>query len=312
VKDNEFDLIQFSFFRAKAKRVVKCSFYAHNLSNFVQKSGFTFRIYILYNNFIMKKFLISSLISVMLVSSVIAETDEVNKLSKKPKPIKDCFEGLNRATFALNQGLDQALFEPVAKAYRVLPSAIRVGTGNVLKNISSLVTIPNNILQGDFKKAGINTGRFVVNTTVGVVGIFDVAQKLGFIEYEKEDYGQTLGTMGVGGGCYLVIPVLGPSTFRDATSSFANMLGGDPWYNITAGKDTHHFSDIEYWGSRGTEGIDFRAKNIDSFNNLEKNSMDFYASVRSLYLQDRQQKILNSSLITETMDDGDWEEVETK
>jgi len=248
----------------------------------------------------------------MLVSSVSAGTDGENKLSKKPKPIKDCFEGLNRATFALNQGLDRVIFEPVAKAYRVLPSPVRVGTSNVLNNISNLVTIPNNILQGDFKKAGINTGRFVVNTTVGVVGIFDVAQKLGFAEYEKEDYGQTLGAMGVGGGCYLVIPVLGPSTFRDTTASLANLLGADPWYNITAGKDTHHFSDIEYWGSRGTEGIDFRAKNIDSFNNLEKNSMDFYASVRSLYLQDRQRKISNSNLTTETMDDGDWEEVETK
>ena len=260
----------------------------------------------------MKNILTSFLVLIMLTFNAFAGTDNENKLSKKPVPVKDCFEGLNRATFALNQGLDKVIFEPVAKAYRILPSPVRVGTGNVLNNVSNLVTIPNNILQGEFKKAGINTGRFIINTTVGIVGIFDVANKLGFIEYEKEDYGQTLGAVGVGPGCYLVIPVLGPSTVRDATTSIANILGGDPWYNISAGKDTHHFSDFDYWGSRATQGIDFRAKNIDSFNNLEKNSMDFYASVRSLYIQDRQQKILNSNLTTETMDDGDWEEIETQ
>ena len=260
----------------------------------------------------MKNFLTTSLIIILLTTSVSAGTDGENSLSKKSGPVKDCFEGLNRATFSLNQGLDRVIFAPVAKAYRVLPSPVRTGTSNALNNISSLVTIPNNILQGDLKKAGINTGRFVINTTLGIVGIFDVAEKLGFIEYEKEDYGQTLGVMGVGSGCYIVIPVLGPSTVRDTAASFANMLGGDPWYNVTAGKDTHHFADFDYWASRGAQGIDFRAKNIDSFENLEKNSMDFYASVKSLYLQDRQQKVANSNLTTETMDDGDWEEVESQ
>jgi phospholipid-binding lipoprotein MlaA len=259
----------------------------------------------------MKKILTLSLITIMLIVNVSADTDGENNLSKKSKPVKDCFEGLNRATFSLNQGLDKVIFEPVAKAYRVLPSSVRGGTSHALNNISTLVTIPNNILQGDLKKASINTGRFFVNTTLGIIGIFDVATKLGFEKYEKEDWGQTLGVMGVGPGCYLVIPVLGPSTFRDTTSSFANLLGADPWYNITAARDTQHVSEFDYWASRGAQGIDFRAKNIDSFNNLEKNSMDFYASVRSLYLQDRQQKISNSNKTTDTMDDGDWEEIES-
>ena len=135
----------------------------------------------------MKKIIITTLVSIMLSSNVSAGTDGENSISKSKKPVKDCFESLNRATFALNQGLDKVIFEPVAKAYRVLPSPIRTGTSNALDNISNLVTIPNNILQGDFKKAGVNTGRFVVNTTVGIVGIFDVAQKIGFPEYEKED-----------------------------------------------------------------------------------------------------------------------------
>ena len=259
----------------------------------------------------MKKILITSLITIALTVNLHAVSDEEKSLSKKNnEPVKDCFESLNRMTFSFNQGLDRVIFEPLAKAYRVLPSPVRAGTSNALNNISNLVTIPNNILQGDFKKAGINTGRLAINTTVGVIGIFDIAAKLGFEKYEKEDWGQTLAVMGVNSGCYLVIPVLGPSTVRDTTASFANLLGADPWYNITAGKDTQYFSDGEYWGSKASAGINFRAKNIDSFNNLEKNSMDFYASIKSLYLQDRQQKISNSSLTTETMDDGDWEEVE--
>jgi len=249
----------------------------------------------------------------MLATNVSAGTDGENSLSKKNSAqVKDCFESLNRTTFKFNQVLDGVIFEPVAKAYRVLPSPVRAGTSNALVNLSTLVTIPNNILQGELKKASVNTGRFIINTIVGVVGIFDVAQKIGFPEYEKEDYGQTLGTMGFGPGCYIVLPVLGPSTVRDTVGSFANMLGGDPWYNATVAKDTQHFSDFDYWASKAGVGIDFRAKNIDSLENLEKNSMDFYASVRSLYLQDRQLKIANSSDTTETMEDGNWEEIESQ
>ena len=260
----------------------------------------------------MKKFLKLFIIAIIFSSSAYAGSDGENELSKKSKLIKDCFEPLNRATFALNQGLDKVIFKPVAKAYRVLPSPVRSGTSNALDNLSSLVTIPNNILQGDFAKAGINTGRFLINTTIGIVGIFDVAEKMGFPEYEKEDYGQTLGALGVGPGCYLVLPVLGPSTVRDTVGSLANVVGGDPWYNVTVANDTQHFSDINYWGTRVMTGIDFRAKNLDSFENLENNSMDFYASVRSLYLQDRQKKIANSKEVTKTMDDSDWEELDTQ
>ena len=259
----------------------------------------------------MKNFIKISIVALILSTNAFAASDGENELSKKAKSVKDCFEPLNRATFALNQGLDKVIFEPVAKAYRVLPTPLRNGTSNALNNLSTLVTIPNNILQGEFSKAGVNTGRFLINTTIGVVGIFNVAEKIGFPEYEKEDYGQTLGALGIGPGCYLVLPVLGPSTVRDSVGSLANVVGGDPWYNITVGDNSQHFSDFDYWATRVATGIDFRAKNIDSFQNLEKNSMDFYASVRSLYLQDRQMKILNSDDVTETMDDSDWEEIDT-
>jgi len=259
---------------------------------------------------VMKNIIITFLISVILTANASAGADGENNLSKKPKPTKDCFEGLNRATFALNQGLDKTVFKPVAKAYRVLPSTIRTGTSNVLANLSTLITVPNNILQGDFKKAGVNTGRFAINTTVGLLGIFNVTKKMGFSDYEKEDYGQTLGVWGAGPGCYLVLPVLGPSTVRDTTGSFLNALGGDPWYNVSADGNNEFLSKSEYLTSKVITGIDFRAKNLESIDNLEKNSLDFYASVRSLYLQDRQKKIANKNATIEIMYEGDWEEIE--
>ena len=241
-----------------------------------------------------------------------AGSDGENTISKKqPKPVKDCFETVNRGVFAFNQALDNVIFEPVAKGYRYIPSPIRTGTSNALSNLSNLITIPNNLLQGDIKMAGVNTVRFVLNTTLGILGIWDPAQVLGFEKKEKEDYGQTLGSWGIGPGCYLVLPVLGPSTARDAVGTFANFVGGDPWYNVTVTNDTNYFNESDYYTTRITSGVDYRAKNVESFDNLEKNSIDFYASIRSLYLQDRQQRILNSDKITDTMDDSDWEEIES-
>ena len=260
----------------------------------------------------MFKKLILTFISVILIAFNVNAASDGELILKKNKPteVKDCFENLNRATFAFNQVLDGVIFKPVASVYRKLPSPVKSGVGNSLDNLSNLVTIPNNILQGDLKKAGINTGRFVINTTVGILGLIDVAEYIGLSEYEKEDYGQSLAKFGVGPGCYLVLPVLGPSTVRDTAASFANVLGGDAWYNVTVKNDTQHFSDIDYYSSRLTAGIDFRAKNYDSIENLEKNSLDFYASVKSLYLQDRQQKILNTNAVIDTQDDSAWEEIE--
>ena len=258
-----------------------------------------------------RKIIITSISIILLAFNVNAASDGELVLKKnEPSEVKDCFENLNRATFAFNQALDGVIFKPVASAYRVLPSPIKSGVSNSLDNLSNLVTIPNNIIQGEFKKAGINSGRFIINTTIGILGFIDVAQNLGFPDYEKEDYGQSLAKLGVGPGCYVVLPVLGPSTVRDAAGSLANIMGGDAWYNVTVKNDTHYFSDIDYYSSRITSGVDFRAKNYDAIENLEKNSLDFYASVKSLYLQDRQQKILNTNAIVETQDDSDWEEIE--
>ena len=258
-----------------------------------------------------RKIVIISASIIFIAFNVNASSDGELILKKnEPTEINDCFENLNRATFAFNQALDGVLFKPVASAYRVLPSPIRSGVSNSLDNISNLVTIPNNIIQGDFKKAGINSGRFIINTTIGILGFIDIAQHVGMPNYEKEDYGQSLAKLGVGPGCYLVLPVLGPSTVRDAAGSLVNVMGGDAWYNITVKNDTHHVSDFDYWTSKGMSGVDFRAKNFNAIDNLEKNSLDFYASVKSVYLQDRQQKILNSNEVLQSMNDSDWEEIE--
>ncbi len=241
-----------------------------------------------------------SLIQLMVVGSSFAEEKEV----------KDCFEKINRATFAFNMALDKVLFRPVATGYRKLPSPIRNGTSNALNNLSNLITVPNNILQGDFRAAGINSARFIINSTVGIVGIFDPAQSLGLDKMEKEDFGQTFGTMGVGEGCYLVLPVLGPSTVRDAVGSLISISGGDAWYNITVKNDTQYLKESDYYFSKLGQGVDFRAKNLEAFDSLEKNSVDFYATVRSLYLQDRDRKIKNQDIKTDTLDDSDWDTLE--
>ncbi len=251
--------------------------------------------------------------SLFLTTSSFAGSEGQNELSKSSNgQVKDCFEGINRGIFAFNQVLDNVIVEPLAKGYRYLPSPIRTGTSNALSNLSLVVTIPNNILQGDFGLAGKNTGRFIVNSTIGILGIFDPASNMGLNNYEKEDWGQTLATWGAGEGCYLVLPILGPSTVRDTFGSLTNYMGGDAWYNITVRNDTRYVSDFDYYASVGVNGVDFRAKNLESFQNLEENSLDFYASVKSLYLQDRKKKIANSDHITETMDDSDWEEIETQ
>ena len=255
------------------------------------------------------------LIFFILSSNSYAGSDGELKVSKKNKTTKDCFEKINRASFAFNQGLDKVIFKPVAKGYRKLPAPIKTATSNALENLSTLITIPNNVLQGDFKTAGINTVRLVVNTTVGILGISDAADKMGFPEYVKEDYGQTFGKWGMGPGCYLVLPVLGPSTVRDTAGLFVNVMGGDPYYNLSVNANNEYLDGKLYAATKTISAIDFRAKNIETLDNLEKNSVDFYASVRSVYLRDRENKINNTrrgSIEVIYKDDEDWEEIDNQ
>ena len=224
----------------------------------------------------------------------------------------DCFERVNRGIFAFNQAIDKVIFKPLAKGYRMFPQPVRSGASNALSNLGNVVTVPNNLLQGQFKSAGINSARFAINSTLGIGGLFDVASYYGLKKRDKEDYGQTLGVWGASSGCYFVLPVLGPTTVRDSLGSVINIIGGDAWYNVTVVNETQYFSEADYYMSRVLDGIDFRAKNLESFDSLEKTSLDLYASVRSLYLQDRRKKIQNIDEITETLSDDDWEEVDSQ
>ena len=175
--------------------------------------------------YMMRKIIVILITTFALVANVYAGSDGELILKKnEPSEIKDCSETFNKASFALNQGLDKIIFKPVSSVYRVLPSPVKTGVSNSLNNLSNVVTIPNNILQGEFALAGLNTGRFLINTTIGVLGLIDVATYLGFNEYVKEDYGQSLALASVGPGCYLVLPVLGPSTMRDTVASLTNFV----------------------------------------------------------------------------------------
>ena len=263
-----------------------------------------------------KKLIIAIFCIFLFVFNAYAGSDgELTFNNDEPEEIKDCFEKINRATFSLNQGLDKIIIKPIAKGYKNLPDSIQRGTKNAVTNLSNLITIPNNILQGDVETAIINTGRLIVNTTVGLLGTIDVANKIGFPKYEREDYGQTLGAWGVGPGCYIVLPVLGPSTIRDTAGSFVNVLGGDPWYNTSIHGNNEFLSEGMYVASKALEGINFRSENLESLDNLELNSIDFYASFRSLYLQNRENKIKNNQRgVVEVIykDEEDWEEIDNK
>ena len=250
-------------------------------------------------------------------TSIAGSADSEDLTKKSSASADECFEGFSRAMFKFNHALDGAIFEPVARGYRALPVPIRKGTGNAVDNLRSLLTLSNNVLQGDFKKAGTTAARFAVNTTVGILGIFDPASTLGLKDEGKEDFGQTLGTWGAESGCYFVLPILEPTTTRDAVGLIGNVFI-DPVYQITHNTEIRNsvvgngnYSEHNYYYYRSTGAVDFRAKNIESFDSLEKNSIDLYASIKSLYLQDRAKKIKNAKSSVETQVDSGWEEIDT-
>ena len=143
----------------------------------------------------------------------------------------ECFEGVSRAVFKFNMAFDDAILEPIAKGYNKLPSPIKTGTSNFTSNIATLLSIPNNLLQGNIKQLGHSTGSFIINTSVGILGFLNPAEKIG-LKPHKEDVGQTLGRYGLGPGCYFVLPVLGPTTARDSFGLIADSFI-DPFAHIT-------------------------------------------------------------------------------
>ena len=211
------------------------------------------------------------------------------------KATDECFEETSRAIFKFNMVLDDIILEPLAKGYNKLPSPIKTGTGNFTSNIGTLLSIPNNILQGNFKQLGHSVGSFTINTTVGILGFLNPAEKIG-LKPNKEDVGQTLGSYGFGPGCYFVLPVLGPTTMRDSLGLLADTFV-DPFAHVTIREKKllgASGNRLDYLSVKGAEDLDFRSDNINNFESLEKNSIDLYSSLKSIYLQDRENKIKNS------------------
>ena len=236
------------------------------------------------------KFL-SLVLSIIIISSIHAKSEN------------ECFEGPSRAIFKFNMALDNIVLEPLAKGYNKLPSPVKKGTSNFTSNISTLLSIPNNVLQGNFNQLGHSVGSFAINTTVGIFGFLNPAEKMG-LKPHKEDVGQTLGSYGIGPGCYFVLPILGPTTARDSIGLLADTFV-DPFAHITL-REKEIFStsgnSLDYYTIKGTSTIDFRADNDSKFQSLKKNSIDLYSSLKSVYLQDRENKIRNS-----IEDQDDWE-----
>ncbi len=235
-------------------------------------------------------FLFFSLLSYKVVAS---EADQVNTDSEDfetttlEDEIYDPFEPVNRAIFSFNNVADRIVLEPIAKGYKKLPSPLQSGINNFLSNLRAPLVVVNQLLQGQGDNAIQSSGRFIVNSTVGVFGLFDVAEKIG-LEEKEEDYGQTLATWGVGDGFYIVLPLFGPSNLRDTTGMVLTMMT-DP---INA----YAVSEGEAWlvpMRTAANAVDQRSQIIDEVNALRDNSVDYYAAVRSSYYQNRNAAINN-------------------
>ena len=209
----------------------------------------------------------------------------------------DPYESTNRSVFKFNNDVDDAVVLPVAKAYAsVVPDPAREGIHNFLLNLDLPVTFANDILQGEATRASQTLGRFVLNSTIGIGGLLDPATGAG-IPYHEEDFGQTLGTWGSSEGPYIVLPFLGPDPPRDAAGQVVDIfldpttyiqLRDHIWYSV--GRDTLYV-------------LDLRSRNIDTLEGIERSSIDYYASVRSLYRQRRNNEIRNGAPDTTNLPD---------
>ena len=243
-------------------------------------------------SFLKKIFFILSLLLIS-YNSYSSESDFVKtnsddfETSNYEDEIYDPLEPINRAIFSFNNVADKIILEPVAKGYKKLPSPIQSGIGNFINNLKMPLVIVNQLLQGQGSNAVESTGRFVLNTTAGLFGIIDVADKVG-LEQTQEDFGQTLASWGVGDGFYIVLPIFGPSNLRD-TAGMILTYTTDP---INA----YAVSEGEEWIlpiRTATNAIDQRSKIIDEVNALRDNSLDYYTAVKSSYYQYRKAALLN-------------------
>lgn len=215
--------------------------------------------------------------------------------------IHDPLEDFNRRAFAFNDAIDEAVAEPVARNYReITPEPVRTGLHNFLKNLKSPVQVANQLLQGDITGAADSLTRTLANTFFGLAGTIDIAAMEGLKE-DPEDFGQTLAVWGVHDGPYLVVPFFGPASIRDHSGTLVDSMA-DPLNIYLRNKEEYGL----LYGRKGADLLDRRTELLDVLADLKKNSLDYYASVRSTVYQKRQGLIQDgkqSEAITEDFPD---------
>lgn len=216
---------------------------------------------------------------------------------------RDPLEPFNRAVFRFNTDFDNAFMMPLAKGYKAItPEVVDRGITNFFNNIDDVTSFVNNVLQFKMSRAGSDVGRIFMNSTVGLLGFFDVATNAGLPSY-KEDFGQTLGYWGLEPGAYFMLPIFGPSTMRD-NIGFAGDIVTDPFFSIDTGK--------VYWGFVALRIVDYRADRLGAGEILKAASLDPYVFLRDAYLQRRQNLVYDGNP-PESLDQGDiWADVDFK
>lgn len=236
----------------------------------------------------------------MLTASTAVLAQEKSDQDTAEADVNDPFEPLNRAIFSFNLGLDKIILRPTAVAYRaVVPSPVRNSTTNFLNNLESPVIFLNDLLQVKPGRAGTTLARFSINSVIGFFGFFDPAKDMG-LERHDEDFGQTLGHWGAGAGPYLMLPLLGPLPPRDTVGFVADIFTDPMTYLLW----NHRTANLAYYG---VDLIDQRHLVIDEFDELEKSSVDYYAAIRSLYTQRRNDLIRDGKQDLENLPDFDDE-----
>ena len=218
--------------------------------------------------------------------------------ASRPANPDDPLEGYNRAMFSFNERIDKAVLKPAAEAYEtVTPLPVRTGVGNFFGNLGDIWNGINNVLQGKFSDGLSDAGRFGLNTTVGILGLFDVATEAG-LPKSDEDFGQTLGRWGVGEGPYFVVPFFGPRTLRDAAVLPIDLYGDNVW----------GINDVATRNSlTALRLVNTRANLLGIDKTLEEGTLDKYAYARDFYLQQRRYKVHDGSPPIEYEDFNDDE-----
>jgi phospholipid-binding lipoprotein MlaA len=200
---------------------------------------------------------------------------------------RDPLEPLNRGVYQFNETLDKVVLKPVAKGYQaVLPPPVRNGVTNVFGNFRDVTTAINDLLQGKISDAASDVGRIAVNSTVGILGVFDVASRVG-LQKHNEDFGQTLGRWGVADGPYLVLPLLGPSNFRDTVGWAGDYFTDPEFYLVSQSPET--------WIVFGTRVINVRTNLLETERIFDVAAIDKYAFLRDAYLQRRRSMIYDGN-----------------